>query len=441
MGSTPVAAEDIAGIVAKLEKELHVAKKHLLAHPQCKTYEWFKDVDGLTGFLIEIYKERRRLNFTVAAGYKGDIAGDEKLNSLDVNVGVSKGTFRRAFSLGVGTNLQFKNSGLLEDVTKLKLGYDHYYNRFFKTFGFVDRFSDSYLSLSHRYEVGGGVKFEWDLFGLSSIARKKWAKFLGHKKKLQDLIQCYERSKDSKKCDKHSCVKKCKTTLKSYFGCNIDRKAVIALLKALVDEEQEDCNCKSGKVGNDVTRETIRAFLKQHKILTLGFAVIALSEMEKAEITTSVIETVTDEEGEATETVVEDSVKFPLDATQRYRLVLQPSIVVRPIDSIILKGIYSHKLPLGIPRKVDGKVDYRSHLLVRAEYVMWKTVTWAKSVSVVFEYQRDFDHVPPAIPGDDVTKYQDDYKEANKSVGTISLGKTEAEKSHERFQWKLEIKF
>lgn len=427
--------DDIPDIIDKLEKELYKFEQRKLLNPGFVACDKLKEIKDFSDFLKEINQEEKHLNLSVSGSYSEDEAGQEKLSRLEINTGINKGYYPRTFQFNMGTTIQFKNKGLLEDVTKLQLSYDHYFSRWLKVYGFAERFADSYLSIRHRYEVGAGIKIEGG-FGLTREANEKWKKY-------------HETNKVTVK--KFIAHLNNTTQDAAFSGCplisggDINKDTILPLLNKLYNPD--DC-CNERKKDNKKIERIERAFKKRHNIITLGFAVTVLSELEKAEIETSLIEKITDENNVETVRPIEDSVKFPLEAEQRYRLALRPSLVIRPMDSVLVKAAYYHKFPLGIPTRINGSYDFRYHLHVQAKYTMSKSVSWAKKIAVVFEYHRQFDKIPPEIPGAQVDKFINDYNPPEyykppeePSVGVFELAKTKAEKAHDKFQWKLEISF
>jgi hypothetical protein len=422
--STLIYTDEVSDIINKLEKELYKVEKYRLNHPDNSLFDKFKKIKDFSDFLKEIKKEEQRLNLSVSGAYSEDTAGQQKLSRLEINTGINKGYFPRTFQFNMGTTIQFKNKGLLEDVTKLQLSYDHYFSRWLKVYGFAERFADTYLSIRHRYEVGAGIKIEAEPFGLTREANEKWKEydncrinevnnfigFLNHIAPPPPLAPLF-----------NSCI--------VLSGASLDNGVILALLKEL-------CNPSNGKKNKKIERIE-RAFKKRHKIMILGLAVTVLSELEQAEIETTLNERETGENNMNTDKVLEDSVKFPLEAEQGYRLVVRPSLVIRPVDSVEIEGVYYHKFPLSMPKN-----DFRSLLKVQAKYDMSSSVPWAKKISVILEYQREYDNMPPQIPGSKVDKFINDYRVANNLEElSLQLGKTIAEKAHDKFQWKLEVQF
>jgi hypothetical protein len=420
--STLIYTDEVSDIISKLEKELYVFEKFKLEHPRDPSCDWLKKIKDFSNFLKEIKNEEQHLNLFASGAYSEDTAGRQKLSRLEINTGVNKGYYPRTFQFNMGTTIQFKNKVLLEDVTKLQLSYDHYFSRWLKVYGFAERFADSYLSIKHRYEIGAGFKVEAELFGLTREANEKWNKYETNKNTVESFIAYLDNPQPGAAFNGCQLI-----STDPMISCGkINKETILPLLNELDNPDND----------NKKIERIERAFKKCHKIMTLGLAVTIFSELEQAEIETTLNETVTGENNMNTDRVLEDSVKFTLEAEQGYRLVVRPSLGIRPIDSVEIKGVYYHKFPLSMPKN-----DYRSLLKVRAKYDMSSSVPWAKKISVILEYQREYDNMPPQIPGSRVDKFINDYRIANNIEGVIQLGKTTAEKAHDKFQWKLEIQF
>ncbi len=337
-------------------------------------------------FLVKMDKELHRLSLAVEGGFSGHKAGENNLYKLNIASVISKDIHPHSFTFKGGTSVQYLDNSLKENITTLQLSYDHHLKKWFEFYGFLERFSDSYLSIQQRYEIGCGFKFEFD-FGIAKTVKKELDSYKENSQSYKNFI-CYVKSDPSNKFSKAD-----ENSIKKQLD-GLKRKA-----------------------------ETIKKSLnKKYKILSLGLAFTLFSELENAEINTTVEEE--NDDGE----IVEVSKKFPLPGEQRFRIVIRPSLVLSPVKNLTFKGHIYFKLPIGRPYLVNDTLDLRIDSLFRIEYGLTKGDSWAKKVSIIFEYQRHHDNLPPLLPQSII----DDY---------IIVGRTAAEKVHDEFLLKLAIQF
>ena len=155
--SSSAYAQDLLSSIKELEK--------VLAEEEAtKNLSWVKDLKLHMKYLKEKENELRQLVLSFGAGYTGNKAGETSLYKLDVNAKAEKTIYPFAFRFSAGTIVQYENDKLKEDVTSLILNFDYYIASWLESFVFLDRFSDKYLSIKERYEIGAGIKFELDLF-------------------------------------------------------------------------------------------------------------------------------------------------------------------------------------------------------------------------------------------------------------------------------------
>lgn len=345
--STPTYAEDIEAIYSKLKKEL--PKKEM---------EWekkFNLTEKFINYLNEAEKALTQLDLSVEVGFKGHRADEAHLYDINAETKITKGIYPREFRLKAGTSVQLKNNDFTEEVTSLMVNYDYHFNSWLEAYGFAERFSDSYLSIKHRYEIGGGIKFEFNL-GTTMKIDEKWDKNL----KTYKVIY-------NEACDGY------KNYLESLDKNSTDKKSMTNtnLLSNQLDELDER------------RKDIERAFKKKYAKLSAGMAFSIFSELEKAEI----------EKIFEDESIPEDKEPFSLDGEQRFRIALRPSVVYRPTDNLTLIWLKYYK------HATDDWRDYRTDELIRAELKLPVIPNWPKNVLLVFEYKRHYDKVPPQSAG------------------------------------------
>lgn len=410
--STPVFADNILEVYKKLEKEL---PKEDSPHYG----EWvnrFKEAGKFFKFLSTKDEELNRFNISVGAGFKGDRAGEKELFKLDIESEISKGIYPNEFRFKAGATTQLKNDTLQEDVTRLMVNYDHHFKPWLQVYGFVERFSNSYLSIQQRYETGGGISFELDLLNTTKKINNE-LDTIGNKseKDYKKYRNIYENMTEK-------VYKKFRDYLDNLDDSPPHKKLMIdtkLLRSKLEDLEKEEKRIK-------------QAFKKKHAKLSVGLAMTLFSELERAKIE-AFFDEIKEENGEQVIQEATEPTPILLDEEQKFRFVLRPSVVIRPTDDLTLMGYKYFKCPLGSPYKNGGKRDYRTDALIRAELVLKKDAGWANKVSLIIEYQRHYDNSPPRLPQSII----DDYENAVK----ILRGEGIAENTHEEFKFALKISF
>jgi hypothetical protein len=300
----------------------------------------------LSGWRIwrDLVTELNALTFTIGAGYYGDASSDRELNKLDINAALAKGGYPNDLKFDFSSSVQLKHSGIktdyIENVTTLLLSYEHLMLPFFKAYGFVERFTDTYLSIQQRYETGAGVKGEFEL-GLTDTGRKK----------VKDVFE-FMRAADEARAQKVS-----------------GGEEVAAALA--VDPE--------------LVQNTLIGLRKKYALLALGLACTTMAEIERASID------------------LPDGSSKLIDPRRRFRVALRPSLMFRPSDSLSIKWQTYYKMPAFGPTHAiafDGSMRYdkRVDTFVTIRYDLPKAPAWARRVSLLIDYKYFFDNNPPFVP-------------------------------------------
>jgi hypothetical protein len=106
---------------------------------------------------------------SVSFGFSGNSSNANQLLKLNSNISFQQGTFPFEFSLNLKTETQLKNGVFDERLSDFLMTYDYYpnvghpekrINR--KVFVFLNRYSDAYLGVEEKYEIGfGGALNKW----------------------------------------------------------------------------------------------------------------------------------------------------------------------------------------------------------------------------------------------------------------------------------------
>lgn len=387
----------------------HCHKKKEPEKPDLRRKNWETKFKEATTYLKDNYKELNGFNLSVAAGFNGNVAGENNILKLDVATGINKGLYPRAFQFNTSNSVTFKEGELLEEISKLQLSYEHYFSQGFKALGFIERTKNTFLSIKQRYEIGIGLGYEW-------VIRRP------QKKKYKD----------------NSCVF---DDIENYIN---DLKT--KLNKADTDLETIRKYIDHYEQFKEERKELFEAMNKRHSFLTIGVGVFLLADLEKADMAIPVYDAPTNTTGsDETNGNKIGTEPYSLNADERLRLVPQLSVIFRPHGSLTITGSYAHKFFLSdftnlINPEIDKKDDWRSDLLIQIKYVMSKNPSWAKEVSVVLQYHRQFDYLPPFIPSTDYKAFKKNYEDANPGK-YLDFNNTIAEKKHDAFQWSLQVKF
>ena len=293
----------------------------------------------------------------------------------------------------------------------MMVNYDYHFTPWFQVYGFVERFSNSYLSIKQRYEIGTGISFELDLFNKEKID-----------KELNSIRSKSEEDYEKFKNIYGNITDALYEEFRTYLDNLPDDTPVEKHAKYLISSKFEDLEKEEKRIK--------QAFKKKYAKLSVGLAISLFSELEQAEInvyfdeerTVNGVETI-----QATETT-----SITLDMEHKFRFVLRPLVVFRPSDDLTLMAFKYFKCPLGSPTE-NGERDYRTDALIRAEFELKKAAGWAEKLSFILEYQRHYDNLPPFIPQSKIDE------KANE--GKFLRGDGIAEKIHDEFKFVFKISF
>jgi len=188
----------------------------------------------------EIRNDVQGLKANFSAGYISDSSTDKSLDRLDIGAMLAMGSYPNEFHFDMASSVQLKKAkgrtDFFENVTTLRLNYNRNFFPFLQAYAFVERFSDSYLSIQQRYETGLGVKLETE-FGLTSKGRERILEV----KKFQHALACARNQPEKTDAP----------------GMEIDKQQI---------------------------KDVLTAVRKKHAILAIGLAFTALAEYERAEL-------------------------------------------------------------------------------------------------------------------------------------------------------------
>jgi hypothetical protein len=123
--------------------------------------------------LLLLKKEEDRRNawsLAVEGSFTSDEAEDKTTADLNTKVDMTRGEYPQQFRFIIESRIRLRDDKFEDDVTAFLLNYDYYVHRFAETYAFVERFSDNYMDIKQRFEIGIGFKIELtELFGQTPL--------------------------------------------------------------------------------------------------------------------------------------------------------------------------------------------------------------------------------------------------------------------------------
>ena len=400
----------------------------------------------------------------------------KELSKLNLTSSIGKGFFPYELTFVTDSIFQLEDGAIKENVTKLLLTYQYYFQKWLEGYAFVERFSDSYLSIQQRYEIGTGIKLETDSFAL--FPRQGAAgRFEESVRTLRAAVGDLEKKEAAYYTPEllgpmaealanmeanlaepglKDRVREVMATLGRLAPTNapealaqtrdLDQKLMALIVELKKANPQEDrgevvqkwledktltlADLRSVKsflqgqisiLSSSKAKEAVQTWYKKNAFLGLGLAFSFFSEVEKAEIMKEV-------GSDAWETV-------SLPATLCLRWVVRPSFSLRPARSLSLKGQFYFKNFLWAPNAQDKRSNTRQDYYLRLDYELPTDVGWAKSLTFFLAYEFHRDSNPPRIPE---ASLQDLAARYSLQAETINPS---ADKEHHVFNLGIEIKF
>lgn len=353
LAALSVAGPAEAQAVADLERRLLPLQQGPLS--QLPPSFW----DGLA--LLRQEEDRQRsLLADITFGLSGDEAGERSLFKLNTGITLARGVFPAELSVVSRLGLQMRDGRLQEDVTSLLITYDYHASHYVQYFTFAERFTDSFLSIQQRYEIGFGARIGAS-FGRVGNWRVVDARFASVRAGL----------------------------------AQVEAAGAATPTVAAVFEPGEMARFRSA-IGN-----LHHAIEDRQARLMIGVVASVFAEIERAELEVTSFPV----DGASRDADSTFTSKVALDAEQRYRLSLRPSLRLRPTAQVVVTVFPYFKVPLDGPRRVrmaDGNeyLDYRRDVLSEMVWTVRSEQTGLESVDVVFTFNHHFDNVPPSLPAD-----------------------------------------
>jgi hypothetical protein len=323
--------------------------------------------------LIRIKEKAENLVVSVAAGYNGDVSRHDNRQLINLDTVINKEIYPIAFRFNVGAVFSTKNKESQDQVTTFLVNFDYNVTPWLKTYGFVERFTDTFMNIKERYETGVGAELELNLFDPTNKINNDYQKLRKERESIENMPCQIKILRESLSKE---------DTQKSLSDAKVDTKELSEFMESLATEA-----------------EKLKKALKKNRTrLNLGFAVTVMSEMEQpADLSTDVLDIMTQQKV--------DTYNQTFDPTQRFRIVFRPSIKYKIDDHLSLYYHIYFKEPLGSPMDINGKRDWRSDSRFDAKFDFLKDTSWGGEASIYLEYQRHYDNAPPEISSSIVANY------------------------------------
>lgn len=304
-------------------------------------------------FLRTEEEKQRSLKADIMFGLSGDEAGERSLFRLNTGISLSRGVYPSELSVVSRFLLQVRDKQLQEEVTSFAITYDYHVSHTLQVFAFAERFTDSFLSIQNRYEIGIGGRIGKD-FGFVGTPRmaEAVATVNRHMKDVQSLLASAPR-RDAAPLPDYAAFERA--------AHNLDH----------------------------VVKDT-------YSRLFVGIAASVFSELERAEM-----DTVTVPIAGSSSAADQVRSKALLESDQRYRLSIRPTLKFRPTPTVSFIVFPYFKLPLDGPHKVNTpsgrRLDYRRDVLSEMTWSVRQDQTGLENVDVIITVNHFFDNVPPAL--------------------------------------------
>lgn len=324
---------------------------------------------------------QRALRGDVQFGLSGDEAGEKSLYKLNTGITLARGDFPSELSVVSRLGLQLRDGVLQEDVTSLQITYDYHATPALQYFAFAERFTDNFLSIQQRYEIGFGARLATHV-GMVGDAR---------------VI-------DSRADEVRGAMSR------------------LATPAAAPGEQTPVPFTPPEQQRFSAAVEDLRRSLRERQArLVIGMAASVFAEIERADL-----EVVSIPQGGPLNTTDEIKSRVSLPSEQRYRLSIRPTLRWRPSRDVQVRVYPYWKLPLDAPRRVgsaqgDQRLDYRRDVYSEMTWAIRSDQTGLENVEFALTFNHYFDNVPPALTAQVIA--------AEAARGRVFRA-TEAERSH-----------
>ena len=311
------------------------------------------------------------VDFSFSADETGDFSGgpgNETLFGLRAGARLGGGGYRSRIGLLGDMRALIHDDVFEQDFSRVRLGYDHRRTDHLGAFAFIERYSDDAMSITSRYEIGGGVSMGVDLWPRRDDAAGARA-----------LAHLASAGPGGFRCD----VERLRAGFNPRGGAPppgcvpVGAAAVAAGTAPVVDAGGNHAAAAGGPRPDpavfdgllDVVDPLERGLAARQAMVSLSLGVGVFSEFENA-----LIETEVSRLDSAAGVPADPIVHLPprylrVPGRHRYRFLLWPTIAMRPLSSLSIEFIPSFKLPISSPRRLpDGLLAYRMDWFARIDW-------------------------------------------------------------------------
>ena len=314
-----------------------------------------------------------------AGDYGGAGPGNETLFRFGASAALRRGTVPASFQLTADVNAQVRNNVFEQDVTRFRASYAYRRGRHMEPFLWIERQTNSFMSVASRYEAGAGVRIGTDLWPASAGQSAGGA--------LAHLAQDGPGG----------------------FGCAVRR--IETTFHPIPPGAPDPCRPASFGASPAASAgptpaafeglraalpDLARALRARESRLYAGLGLGAFSELEQAVIETGVSVL---EQRETPLPLLARTVRLP--GRHRYRLLIAPTFGMRPLRDVTLSFLPHFKLPISSPRIGHNDVlAYRMDLSFRLDWALGQRDTRAETVKLVLKFDYYKNMGPPVLTDD-----------------------------------------
>jgi hypothetical protein len=360
-----------------------------------------KDLETIKRYAALVEEEDRKrtgLGGKITFGGGSDESKSADKSKVNVGAELTLGTYPGQLRLKFESAVEQNASSIKENVTSIVASYDHYIKPGREAYGFLERFTDSFLDIDQRYEIGLGMKFEWTKKG--SYERKEFFRDFIRIRSSQ-LASNQATSSGTDECEEAYTRAGCTDMGKLLKAREAAEDSLIKVkahaatdpvFGAAVNELVEAVNAV------DLT-DILNGRRKASTKLELAFAIGALAEFEMPSALKRQVETLggadTDGDGTPDEVLATAERAFNQPSGQRFRLSLRPSVVWRlgQRTEIFAKAYY--KPALDSPRSVNGVDDYRVDVYAGLKWKLPGIQKKDSNAIITLNYELHYDNLPP----------------------------------------------
>jgi len=392
---TPARAQDLSGPLDKLARLMDTVKN---AEGKTLRLSGNADVAAFLRAVADLQKIDQRLGTmraTFSFGYSGDrsYSGDDIRDSnhlVNVDTNIVKDRYPSALKFRTSTKLLLSRGSLQNESSTILLSLNHYLEPWLETYVFTEKFSDSFMSIKQRYEMGAGLKLEFNVDPIRSDPALDPIRTLdaltpaGAAVPPRALRRTLELAEKRFMDDFPSLEEGFFRAIKA---AGVSAEDVTAIFSCLESMER-------------AYRRIDTALVKNRSWLNVGIAFSAFSEVEQDELTPYYL----------TASGSKVSKSYLLDPEQRFRFVIRPSLEWFIADGVDLTSMFYVKLPLGPPytkliilnadnpSQKTRSYDWRADSTTDLRFALGRNTSWGGDISVTLEYQYHFDNAPPGLP-------------------------------------------